>query len=289
MSELLCQVLGRLLLLLVACYDLLLRLHERANAVTRHWLSYDRWRSPAARELHERRVLAECRSQLTKQPQHLVLVISPAEPYVDAQLLRRIFGFAWALGVHYVSVFDRRPRGGGFVELAEIGGVSQGSDGRGNCFKWSPQETHKRPEQEAEPKNGQKTNGYANGGGNSSHSNQQLQLYQISASDGHALIADVCRELYEERETAMVQDLLKQKREALTEKITDMLAKRGGFVAPEPELGIIFAGQTCTFGLLPWHVRFTEFHTHPSGRHFGVETFANILSKYSRCEQRWGK
>lgn len=114
------------------------------------------------------------------------------------------------------------------------------------------------------------------------------QLYQISAADGHALIADVCRELYEERNSEVVQNLLSQKREALTEQINSMLTKRLGYVAPEPDLGIIFARQTCTYGVLPWHVRFTEFHTHPSGRYFNVETFANILSKYSRCEQRWG-
>ncbi|XP_037710099.1 dehydrodolichyl diphosphate synthase complex subunit NUS1 [Drosophila subpulchrella] len=281
MIEVLCLLLGRILLLLVGGYELIWRLRERLNALVVRW-SYDLWRSGTARELHERRVLADCRSQLTKTPHHLVLVISPMDAGVDAVLVRKIFDFALDVGIKHVSLYDRRSKGQGYVELAEI--CRSTSEEQGSCFKWPPIPSASKSD--SQPKNGQKTNGYVNGA-NGSHS-PQLQLYQISASDGHALIADVCRELYEGRETPEVQNLLKQKREALTEQITGMLNKRLGFEAPEPDLGIVFARQTCTYGLLPWHVRFTEFHTHPSGRHFDVETFANILSKYSRCEQRWG-
>ncbi|XP_016972061.2 dehydrodolichyl diphosphate synthase complex subunit NUS1 [Drosophila rhopaloa] len=281
MIEVLCLLLGRILLLLIGGYELIWRLRERLNALVVR-LSYDLWRSAAARELHERRVLTDCRSQLTKTPQHLVLVISPTDAGVDAVLLRRIFDFALDVGIKHVSLYDRRTKDKGYVDLADI--CRSSSEEQGGSFKWPP--TSSPSKAENPPKNGEKTNGYVNGA-NGSHSTQ-LQLYQISAADGHALIADVCRELYEGRETPVVQNLLKQKREALTEQISDMLNKRLGFVAPEPELGIVFARQTCTYGLLPWHVRFTEFHTHPSGRHFNVETFANILSKYSRCEQRWG-
>ncbi|XP_052854521.1 dehydrodolichyl diphosphate synthase complex subunit NUS1 [Drosophila gunungcola] len=280
MIEVLCLLLGRILLLLIGGYELIWRFRERLNALVVRW-SYDYWLSPTARDLHERRVLADCRSQLTKTPQHLVLVISPMDTGVDAVLLRRIFNYALDVGIKHVSLFDRRSKDKGYVDLADL------CENQGSSFKWPKPPTPNSPSKvENSPKNGQKTNGYVNGA-NGSHSTQ-LQLYQISAADGHALIADVCRELYEKRETPMVQNLLQQKREALTEQITEMLDKRLGFVAPEPELGIIFARQTCTYGLLPWHVRFTEFHTHPSGRHFDVETFANILSKYSRCEQRWG-
>ncbi|KAH8240609.1 hypothetical protein KR026_001619 [Drosophila bipectinata] len=281
MIEVLCLLLSRLLLLLVGGYELLWLLRERLNAFV-NW-SYDLWRSAAARELHERRVLTDCRSQLTKTPQHLVLVISPSDHYVDSVLLQRIFGFALEVGVQHVSVYDRRPKGSGYVELDKLCQPIS-AEGSGSHFKWPaiPKKS------DSAPKNGQKTNGYVNGAADSSSCSNQLQLYQISAADGHALIADVCRELYEERNSEVVQNLLSQKREALTEQIDSMLTKRLGYVAPEPDLGIIFARQTCTYGVLPWHVRFTEFHTHPSGRYFNVETFANILCKYSRCEQRWG-
>ncbi|XP_017063254.1 dehydrodolichyl diphosphate synthase complex subunit NUS1 [Drosophila eugracilis] len=281
MIEVLCLLLSRILLLLIGGYELIWRFREHLNALVVRW-SYDLWRSGTAREHHERRVLAECRSQLTKTPQHLVLVISPMDTNVDSVLLRKIFDFALDMGIKHVSLYDRRTKGKGYVELTAL--CRSSNEDQGSCLKWPPSPIPCKAENQ--PKNGQKTNGYVNGA-NGSYS-PQLQLYQISASDGHALIADVCRELYEGRETPMVQNLLKQKREALTEQITGMLNKRLGFDAPDPDLGIVFARQTCTYGLLPWHVRFTEFHTHPSGRHFDVETFANILSKYSRCEQRWG-
>lgn len=281
MIEVLCLLLGKILLLLIGGYELIWRLRERLNTLVVRW-SYDLWRSKAARELHERCVLADCRSQLTKTPQHLVLVISPKDSGVDAVLLKKIFDFALDVGIKDVSLYDRRTKNRGYVDLADL--CRSSSEDSGSCLKWPPSSSPSKSENQ--PRNGQKPNGYVNGA-NGSHS-PQLQLHQISASDGHALIADVCRELYESRETEEVQNLLKQKREALTEQISGMLNKRLGFEGPEPELGIVFARQTCTYGLLPWHVRFTEFYTHPSGRLFDVETFANILCKYSRCEQRWG-
>ncbi|EDW85250.1 uncharacterized protein Dwil_GK18421, isoform B [Drosophila willistoni] len=276
MHEIICMLIGRLLLLLVAAYELIWRLRQRLHALV-FW-SYDYWRSTAARERAERAVLERCRFECTKLPKHLVLVIAPNEAYVDAVLLTRLFGFALKVGIQHVSVYDRREQDKGYVDLAAVGEMQ--ADGR---FTWPPIKVPKKEE------NGYKLNGngYTNGG--TPHF-EQLKLYQIKANDGHALIADVCRELYQQRKTEFVQNLLQdQRREAITEQISEMLGKRLGFVVPEPELGLIFARQTCTYGLLPWHVRFTEFHTHPSGRYFDVHSFTQLLYKYSRCEQRWGK
>lgn len=175
MITVLCRLLGKLLLLLVVGYELLQRLRDRLNALARR--SYDLWRGDAARELHERRVLAECRSQLTKTPQHLVLVISPSDGYVDALLLRRIFGFALDVGVKHVSVYDKRTRGRGFVELAEL--CQSASEDGGRCFKWPPSPS--KPESES--RNGQKTNGYANGASGSHLNQKQLQVSVWLASE----------------------------------------------------------------------------------------------------------
>lgn len=90
------------------------------------------------------------------------------------------------------------------------------------------------------------------------------------------------------RKTNEVQELLKDRR-ALTDGIDTLLNKRLGFAVTEPELCIVFSRQTCTYGLLPWHARFTEFHTHRTGQYFGPKEFSQVLYKYARCEQRWGK
>lgn len=169
MIEVLCLLLSRLLLLLIGGYELLWLLRERLNAFV-SW-SYDLWRSGAARELHERRVLTECRSQLTKTPQHLVLVISPSDHYVDSVLLRRIFGFALEVGVQHVSVYDRRAKGGGYVELAELCQPSSEEE-HGSHFKWPA----KPKKSESAPINGQKTNGYVNGAAEGSSCSNQLQV-----------------------------------------------------------------------------------------------------------------
>ncbi|XP_026844258.1 dehydrodolichyl diphosphate synthase complex subunit NUS1 [Drosophila persimilis] len=281
MIEVICLLLGKLLLLLVGAYELLRRLHQKFHALVCG--SYDFCRGKNARERHENRLLADCKARLTKMPQHLVLIIAPDDYYVDAGRLNAIFGYALAIGIKHISVYDRREEKHGYVDLAPLCQPRDDSNGSSRSFVWPAKLAHHKNGHT----NGHKKNGYANGV-NGTHLPQQLQVYRIRPADCHALIADVCRDLYEIRETPLVKGLL-QKRESLTEQITLRLAKRLGYDAPDPDLGIIFARQTCTYGLMPWHVRFTEFHTHPSDRYFNVESFTKVLYRYSRCEQRWGK
>ncbi|KAL7740258.1 hypothetical protein ACLKA6_014520 [Drosophila palustris] len=246
--------------------------------------SYDYWQCDS----HHHHELLERATELQKLPQHLVLVIAPEDRYVDAALLKRIFGYAQIIGIPYLSVYDTRTPKNGYVDLSRF---CQTSGNESRCFLWPPSQQSKEQRQQVQL-NGCKTvhsNGTTNGNAsNGAKHYAQLQVYQIGTADGHALIADVCRELYENRSTPQVQELLKE-RQALTDGISAMLSKRLGFVVPEPELGIIFSRLTCIYGLLPWHVRFTEFHTHRSGCYFDAKSFAKVLYKYARCEQRWGK
>ncbi|XP_064538926.1 dehydrodolichyl diphosphate synthase complex subunit nus1 [Drosophila montana] len=276
MMQIVCLLIGRLLLICVAAYELLQQLWLRLHALARR--SYDYWQC----DQHE--FLRRAKHELEKLPQHLVLVIAPDDCYVDATLLKLIFGYAQIVGIPYLSVYDTRTPRHGYVELSRFCQLSEKSD-RG--YLWPP----KQLKEQSLQLNGCKAvaaNGTANGYASNGAHYVQLQVYQIGSSDGHALIADVCRELYENRTTTQVQEMLKQ-RQSLTDGINGMLNKRLGFAVPEPELGIVFSRQTCTYGLLPWHVRFTEFHTHRSGRYFDAKTFAKVLYKYARCEQRWGK
>ncbi|BFF95415.1 dehydrodolichyl diphosphate synthase complex subunit nus1 [Drosophila madeirensis] len=281
MIEVICLLLGKLLLLLVGAYELLRQQHQTLYALVRG--SYDFCRGKDARERHERRLLAECKASLTKVPQHLVLIIAPDDHYVNAARLNAIFGYALAIGIKHVSVYDRREEKDSYVELEPICQPREDSSGR--CYIWTARTVHNKTNGHTNGHH-KRCNGYANGV-NGTHI-PQLQVYRIRPADCHALIADVCRDLFEIRKTPLVQGLL-QKRESLTEEITLRLAKRLGYEAPDPDLGIIFARQTCTYGLMPWHVRFTEFHTHRSDRYFNVECFTKVLYRYSRCEQRWGK
>ncbi|XP_034472293.1 dehydrodolichyl diphosphate synthase complex subunit nus1 [Drosophila innubila] len=279
MMQLLSILIGRLLFMLIAICELLQQLWLRLHALARR--SYDYWQCDYHHELFERTM-----HELQKLPQHLVLVIAPDDRYVDATLLKRIFSYAQIVGIPYLSVYDTRTPKNGYVDLSRF---CQSSGNENKCYLWPSQQVK---EQKQVQLNGCKTvvsNGTTNGSAsNGTKHYAQLQVYQIGTADGHALIADVCRELYENRKTPQVQELLKE-RQALTEGISARLNKHLGFAVPEPELGIIFSRLTCIYGLLPWHVRFTEFHTHRSGSYFDAKSFAKVLYKYARCEQRWGK
>lgn len=282
MIRLLSIIIGRLLFIILATYEVFLQLWHRLHAIAHK--SYDYWQS----DYHHHELFERTMHELQKLPQHLVVVVAPDDRYVNASLLERIFRYAQIVGIPYLSVYDTRTHRNGYVDLSRFC-ESKGNE-KSRSYLWPPQKTNDK-EQKA------KLNGFkpviSNGTTNGNASNgvkhyAQLQVYQIGSADGHALIADVCRELYENRKTPQVQELLKE-RQALTDGISERLNKRLGFVIPEPELGIIFSRLTCIYALLPWHVRFTEFHTHRSGSYFDAKSFTKVLYKYARCEQRWGK
>lgn len=58
---------------------------------------------------------------------------------------------------------------------------------------------------------------------------------------------------------------------------------------PDPDLAIVYSNICCTYGVLPWHTRVTEFFTLPLHFCLSVTDFTNLLERYSRCEQRYGK
>lgn len=57
----------------------------------------------------------------------------------------------------------------------------------------------------------------------------------------------------------------------------------------DPELGLYFDDVCCTFGLLPWQLRLTEFHQVKFYSKINVTHFLDALYIYSKCEQRFGK
>ena len=58
---------------------------------------------------------------------------------------------------------------------------------------------------------------------------------------------------------------------------------------PDPDMMVRFGRASSNMGFLPWQVRLTEIHDHPSHRHCGKRDFDSLLLKYSNCQQRFGK
>lgn len=57
----------------------------------------------------------------------------------------------------------------------------------------------------------------------------------------------------------------------------------------DPELGLYFDDVCCTFGLLPWQLRLTEFFKVNFYSTIKITHFLDALYNYSKCEQRFGK
>lgn len=311
MLHLLYRSIWLLLYFLARCCELFRWLLLRLQAGYRK--SYDSLSS--AGQLHWQRdaaFLERCKSELLKIPRHLIIIIGPEEVF-GAEQLSRIALYALNMEIDCISFYDTRSTiaSKNDKHKKKSCGVSMEqlqppkfvciTKLRENRLRWSvPRYEYANGKILANGKikaNGSSGIRYSNGmngslknGVNSvtsSFKGDSIEIVMLDVEDGRPLIAEVCRELYQQRQTEEIQNLLKD-RTLLTERISMELSKKLHNLS-DPDLGIIFHRHTCTFGLLPWHTRFTEFYTIETGRYFNVETFAEVLYKYSRCEQRWGK
>lgn len=106
---------------------------------------------------------------------------------------------------------------------------------------------------------------------------KELTVNFLSPDDSKVKISEICRRI-------SVDD------EVPADKIDiDYLNQRfAEIIQPDPDLAIYFGEICCTFGLLPWHIRLTEFFNISSQTNLNLSTFMNSLFAYSGCEQRFG-
>lgn len=58
---------------------------------------------------------------------------------------------------------------------------------------------------------------------------------------------------------------------------------------PDPDLVMYTGPLCCTFGLLPWQIRLTEFVQVSIDNNINVKSYLGALYKYNKCDQRFGK
>ncbi|XP_054744597.1 dehydrodolichyl diphosphate synthase complex subunit nus1 [Anastrepha obliqua] len=260
--------------------------------------SYDLWHSSAAITRRDRAFLQSCKAELTKLPQHLNLIIGP-DPLVSVSeaVVGRILLYAQIIGIECVSLYDVRENMGHIVlERVFMSQDAFWRELQPNQYEWGLRECpSKAPIKYESDSNGCARNGTTSENGNvcngdAYHNKIQtpLKIYQVTEQDNRPLIVKICRKLFQERKTSNVQNILGD-RKKLEQYISDEVAQHMQWKFVDPELSIIFNRDTCTFGMLPWQTRFTEFHTFETGRCVNAESFAKVLYKYSKCEQRWGK
>lgn len=106
---------------------------------------------------------------------------------------------------------------------------------------------------------------------------KELSVNFLSPRECKSKIAEVCRNLANDAD-------ISSKSLSIQAVNRHMLS----IVKPDPDLALYFGSVCCTYGLLPWHIRLTEFLPIESQRKMTVNTFISKLYKYARCEQRFG-
>uniref|UniRef100_A0A1A9WUC0 ditrans,polycis-polyprenyl diphosphate synthase [(2E,6E)-farnesyldiphosphate specific] n=1 Tax=Glossina brevipalpis TaxID=37001 RepID=A0A1A9WUC0_9MUSC len=273
----------------VTCYEFLVWLRLRLIAFAL-W-SYDLCQTRSAKQHRDFAFLQACRSQLSKTPKHLNLIIGPEDQRVNEEVLARIFSCALIMGIDCISFYDARQ----CVPSSKSEHLSLKKIKCPKGVKGEILDKYQAVWHTEAPK----LNGYkkCTGSNNASFKDQSrngftgghklLKIYEIQPGDSRCLLAQVCRDLYQQRHTSKIQGLIKE-RTLLTEHIGKILKYRLNDLS-EPDLSIVFSDYMCTYGMLPWHTRFTEFYKLETGCRIDIQTIARILCKYSGCEQRWGK
>lgn len=106
---------------------------------------------------------------------------------------------------------------------------------------------------------------------------KELSVNFLSPADCKPKISEISRQLATDDRTSVDQ---------IDVQLLD--AEFANILNPDPDLAIYFGNICCTYGLLPWHIRLTEFINVPSQSTLTVHTFLHTLCKYAKCEQRFG-
>lgn len=206
-------------------------------------------------------ILEECDvNEIKKLPSHLVFVIGCEDiSFVD---LSKIIDWCVALGISCVSFYDRN----GIVKANSNNFKREFEKLRPNLVSkvvWS--------EKYSTDTTVNGTDGFKS----------PTRVNFLSFDDGKPTIVKLTKELSQ----AVVNGSVKI--EEIDTNLLNEKLKINHF--PDPDIAIIAGKTFSTFGLLPWHIRITEFFNLPTHHSISPKEFIDILKLYSKCEKRYGK
>ncbi|XP_015596496.1 dehydrodolichyl diphosphate synthase complex subunit NUS1 [Cephus cinctus] len=205
-------------------------------------------------------VLFESVIKMEKLPRHLVIVLGREEPsFLD---LIRIIGWCVATGISCVSFYDHK----GVIRNNESTFWRELTSLRPDLISlidWTPSCPVKAIQNAL---NGTK---------------HKTRVQILSYSDGKGEIVSLTQNLSK----AVTLGVLKL--EEITTEFLDEKLDLGGI--SHPDVALICGSTYSTYGLLPWHIRTTEFFLLPTHHNVSVKIFVSLLEKFARCEQRYGK
>jgi len=225
------------------------------------------------------------RKQLRKCPAHVAFVVNETGE-VDVTRLAGLVAWCLETGINNVSLYDA----GGRVKRIEEQLVTSLA-----AQHVSSLETHRS--KHVRVRNREQTSVYdlaagrqlpdqpRNNGDQSGKSDSDFECAEVSllsAEDGKADVSLAAASLAADVASGDLDPTSID-----VEAVSSRLRTNRGM--PDPDLMVRFGRTSCNMGFLPWQVRLTEIHDHPSHRHIDRGEFNSVLLRFSRCEQRFGK
>ncbi|KAL5280622.1 NUS1 family protein [Megaselia abdita] len=221
------------------------------------------------KSFNEVKYLEGCRKEWQKVPKHLLVVIGKEET-LSSKVLSNLAVYALLSNIECISFYDTR-RTSRFEPAKHIPKFIESRQLRSGLFLWTM----------VGEKNGCLK--YKNG------MDRSIEVSVLTENDSKPLIAEVCNELSESRDTPAVQEALKDPTKAKLTELMDNAIRKKLHNLPYPELVVIFNNYLCTFGALPWSTSFSEFHNIRKGNYTTVQDYTDVMYRYARCQQRFGK
>ena len=207
------------------------------------------------------------RAYLSKVPNHIALAF--IEPTFSLDDVAKLVFWAIASGSTTVSLYDYK----GFIKIHQIELLNKLAKFhklihlRNNFkLKW----------------NDNSQNVELNGNGSNSNDSQVINICLLSKQDGKADIVKAAQSLAQRVADGSIE--VQNVDEPL---ISNALLTNHGL--PDPELLIRFGLAHSNVGFPPWQIRLSEIHDIDTHHGVDVQDFFQILLKYSKCEQRFGR
>ena len=219
-------------------------------------------------------IQSRAKGMLTKKPCHLALVLN--EPCLDLESVARLTVWSWACGILNVSIYDFRgcvkTRSSELVDAIRSYLAEEMRD-VSLCLR-----THNQNDAVIMNLESRQEMALCNG---SRQGRWSLSL--VSASDGRDDLAAAAGRIAADVKKGVIDSL-----ESIDVDLVASLLKTNQGM-PDPDLMIRFGLTSCNMGFLPWQIRLTEIHDHPSHGDATLRDLFTILCRFSKCEQRFGK
>lgn len=211
-------------------------------------------------------VIERAVQNLDKIPQHLAVILGPAAP--DYEKLARFVSWCLSAKIGFISFYDRKGLlKANFHQIMEH--LKQGPRDESEQIVWIPQ--LKSTNSLLPPRNGYR---------------RRIVVDFFSHDDGRQQLVTTARSISTE-----LRDGILCNSSDITVELVDRSMQKLVHQVPDPELAVYFGPVCCTYGMLPWQSRLTEFVSleASSVAKLGVENFVDCLFQYAKCEQRFGK